>query len=325
MKLDKAQILSVTNGYSEFEEKENGIIFHRMSDKSINGFCVAEGVNFFRPKCSSTSCINYDFYTDSKSVVLSYVDLTEGSSRKIFYFDVYVNDVMTMHVGENPCEFRDGKIEINLDGKLNRVTVYSPTLMGYTLNYIEIDDGAKLVPVVKKARLLALGDSITHGYDQIYTSLAYTNAIFRKFNVEVINQAIGGARAHELELAKESNIDYVTVAYGTNDWSSKTEEAFAKDYDDYVTKLREFYPSAKIFLISPIWRGDKCVSGMGTIDVAEKIIEKTADKYGCVYIYGWNLVPHLPEFFSPDKVHPNDLGGAQYAFALCKILENYID
>jgi hypothetical protein len=28
MKLDKAQILSVTNGYSEFEEKENGIIFH---------------------------------------------------------------------------------------------------------------------------------------------------------------------------------------------------------------------------------------------------------------------------------------------------------
>ncbi|MBE5731943.1 MAG: SGNH/GDSL hydrolase family protein [Clostridiales bacterium] len=325
MKLTKSEILSIANGYSELEENENGIIFHRMSKRSIDGFCSAEGANFFRPKCSSSSCINFDFYTDSKSVVVSYVDLFEGSSRKIFYFDIYVNDVMKMHVGENPCVNKDGKIEICLDGKLNRVTVFSPTLMGYALNYIEIDDGAKLVPIVKKARLLALGDSITHGYDQMYTSLAYTNAIYRKFDVEVINQAIGGARAHECTLIKEKNIDYVTVAYGTNDWSSKTEEAFAKDYDDYVARLREFYPDAKIFLISPIWRGDKSLSGMGTIDVAEKIIERTADKYGCVYIYGWNLVPHLPEFFSPDKIHPNDLGGTQYAFSLCKILENYID
>ncbi|MBO5223466.1 MAG: SGNH/GDSL hydrolase family protein [Clostridia bacterium] len=325
MKLNKSQILSVTFGYVKIEDKENGIVFHRMSEKSIGGFCATEGANFFRPKCSSSSCVNYDFYTDSKSVVISYSDLFEGSSRSIFYFDIYVNDVLTMHVGENPCENRSGKIEINLDGKLNRITVFSPTLMGYTLNYIEIDDGAKLVPIIKKARLLALGDSITHGYDQMYTSLAYTNILFRRFDVEVINQAIGGARAHELELAKESNIDYVTVAYGTNDWSSKTEEAFAKDYDDYVAKLCEFYPNAKIFLISPIWRGDKSLTDMGSIDVAEKIIEKTANKYGCVYIYGWNLVPHLPEFFSPDKIHPNDLGGTQYAFSLCKILENYID
>ncbi len=324
MILSRSQILSVVFGYSELEETERGIIFHRMTKKSVDGFSEAEGANFFRPKCSSSSCINYDFYTDSKKVEISYVDLFEGSSRKIYYFDVYVNDVMTMHVGENPCANKDGKIVIDLDGNLNRVTVFSPTLMGYTLSSIEIDDNAKIVPIVKKARLLALGDSITHGYDQMYTSFAYANAIFRKFDFEVINQAIGGARACEKALVKEKNIDYVTVAYGTNDWSSKTEDEFDRDYDAYVAKLREFYPDAQIFLLSPIWRGDKNITNMGTIDVAEKIIEKTANKFGCVYINGWNLVPHLPEFFSSDKVHPNDLGGNQYAFSLCKILDSYI-
>ena len=64
---------------------------------------------------------------------------------------------------------------------------------------------------------------------------------------------------------------------------------------------------------------------MGTIDVAEKIIENTAEKYGCIYIYGMNLVPHNLAFFKPDKVHPNDLGSTQYAFSLCNILEKYIN
>lgn len=325
MKLTDQQIDSIVFGAEWAEQTERGRVFHRMSKQSADGFSVSEGANFFKPKCSSATCINYDFYTDSKSMVFSYTELFEGSSRKIFFFDVYVNDVMTMHVGENPCEHTEGCFTVNLNGDINRITIYSPTLMGYALGSIEIDDGAKIIPVVKKGKLLALGDSITHGYDQMYTSLAYANAIFRRFDLEVVNQAIGGARAWGNTLVKENDVDYVTVAYGTNDWSTKTKESFAKDYDAYVAQLREFYPEAKIFLISPIWRGDKSESGMGTMDVAERIIEKVADKYGCVYVYGWNLVPHLPEFFSPDKIHPNDLGGTQYAFSLCKILENYIE
>ena len=189
MNADKNLIEQISFGKISIEEKENGLFFRRTSDKVSHAFF--ERSDDLGEKTYASACVNFDFYTDSKTIKLEYCDVIKGSSRKWYYFDVVVNGALKVHTGNADfTENNSGEVVVNLDGKLNRVTIYSPMLVGYTLKSLSFDDGSKIIPVVKKCKILALGDSITHGYDEIYPSFAYTNLIARYFDAEVINQAL---------------------------------------------------------------------------------------------------------------------------------------
>ena len=43
-----------------------------------------------------------------------------------------------------------------------------------------------------------------------------------------------------------------------------------------------------------------------------------------IVVSGWNLVPHLPEFFEDEYLHPNDQGFSLYAENLYKQISKYI-
>lgn len=323
MKADKKLIDQISFGKISIEEKENGLFFRRTSDKVTKAFFNT--ATDFGEKTYASSCINFDFYTDSKTVKLEYCDVIKGSLRNWYYFDVVVNGALKVHTGHEDYTIDgSGEVVVNLDGNLNRVTIYSPMLVGYTLKSLTFDDGAKIIPVIKKCKILALGDSITHGYDETYSSFAYTNLISRYFDAEVVNQAVGGAFAISETVETEINPDYVLVFYGTNDWWRKEYQSFYDDYHDFVKTIKQTHTNATVFLVSPIYRADKSVSQAGDFSITKDVVSSACEKYGCVFIDGMTLAPHLTDFFMPDKVHPNDMGSFMYAFGLLEVLREYI-
>ena len=67
--------------------------------------------------------------------------------------------------------------------------------------------------------MLVYGDSITHGYDALAPSKAYSVSVPFTLSANAINKAIGGEIFFPTLARIKSNInpDYITVAYGTND------------------------------------------------------------------------------------------------------------
>lgn len=143
-------------------------------------------------------------------------------------------------------------------------------------------------------------------------------------------KAIGGEFFNpDLALAYEPiEPDYITVAYGTNDWSKKTREYFTENCKKFYEILSEKYPKAKIFAITPIWRADINDEGKGFGDfsfVDSYIREVTRDLKNVVCIRGIDLVPHDRALFADFYLHPTDKGFDHYFKNLKKAILPHID
>ncbi|MBN1669389.1 MAG: SGNH/GDSL hydrolase family protein [Kiritimatiellae bacterium] len=117
--------------------------------------------------------------------------------------------------------------------------------------------------------------------------------------------------------------DLVTVAYGTNDWNfHETADAFRAACSGYLAKLADLVPEARVVVLTPIWRADLDESKtMGPFSlVADIIREESAAHPGIEVVDGLGLVPHTPEYYADQRVHPNDLGFMHYAANLVRHL-----
>ena len=73
-------------------------------------------------------------------------------------------------------------------------------------------------------------------------------------DADEINKGVGGEKFSSLflEHADGITVDYITVAYGTNDWNKLTYEELLSNCRDFCKRLSDTYPQAEIFVISPI-------------------------------------------------------------------------
>ena len=128
-------------------------------------------------------------------------------------------------------------------------------------------------------------------------------------------------------LMKVIKPDIVTVAYGTNDWSGTVKSYFHPRCEEFFAKASKIYPDALKFAILPIWRAD-AKSGKqkyeGSLDEACNFIAETASKYGFRIIDARPFLPQCSEFFWDGRLHPNDLGFADYARGVIAEMEKYI-
>ena len=319
MKLSFEQLSSIARGVDRVEKVEGGVQLFRMTAAQKDyylGYNNIEKAN----KTDSTACVRLAFYTNSQSVRFSAI-FTEGSSRAYAYFDIYENGAMIAHGGEEKENETTVQTKL-LDGE-SLVEIYFPWSKGVVLTSFELDDGATLKPYIRSKKLVAYGDSITHGYDAIYPSLSYINRLGNLLDADVHNRAIGGD-VFSPELARRDNIekaDFVTVAYGTNDWSMCTLEKFEANARGFFEVIHQRFPDARVFVIAPIWRGDaerETAMQRPILDVYKLFCEYTKDYANFTVVDGWNLIPHLSEFFSDKILHPNDQGFSLYAENLYK-------
>lgn len=339
MKIGFNEISAVALGAAYTEVIDGKMYFHRFTKAQEKYYLEGQSESAFYEKVFSCAGIRIFFETDSKFLRLT-GEMINKSSRQYYSADIFVNGKMVDSINKydgleirNPyhtlvCPEGSFEKEICLGEGDKKIEIYLPWSMQFILSELSIDDGAAFTPLKKKRKLLAYGDSITHGYDSLYTSNSYTQKLADHLDAEIFNKAIGGERFCP-GLSKEKDDftpDLITVAYGTNDFGHRTKEEFAVNCKAFYENLRKNYPETPIFALTPIARKDVFSNDIfGTITEVEPLITEIVSKIpNVILISGKDLVPNDENYFADLVLHPNDKGFACYAENLIKEIEKYL-
>ena len=325
MNLTCEDIRAIAHGALSVSQNEEGeIVLRRFNERQMQLYETVTP-EFFR-KAHATSGVRLEFVTDASFVELCYHTLY-ASSRRFYYFDVFVDDVMMQHFGHEDVAEVKSTLRVDLPEGTHTVKIVFPNLAETRICSLLIEDGASLTPVSKKRTLLCYGDSITQGYDAKYASQSYTNLLADKLGAEMIDQAIGGEVFRPELVGNDLGFtpDIITVAYGTNDWSGRTLERTESHSADFYARLRAAFPEAKIFAITPVWRADNHrITKVGTFEQGRALVRNAAMANGITVIEGDTMIPHIREIFSDNYLHPNDYGFKFYANALYNAMLPYL-
>jgi lysophospholipase L1-like esterase len=325
MKLTTEQIASIAKGVVRVYEENDKVYLCRFTKEQEELYKV-RSTDFYR-KSFATSGVTLEFVTDSRTLALE-VSIGFGSSRFYFEHSIFVNGKKYANLG---CKGSEGGVfggKWRLPEGDKTVKIYFPWSVSSKITELSLDDGASLTPVKSTKKMIMFGDSITHGYDASAPELSYASRLADALGAEAVNKGIGAEVFYPDMAAAKDPIcpDYITVAYGTNDWSKKSQDFYA-NCKEFYENLSRNYPQAKIFAITPIWRKSYGEANtLGTLDDIEAYIKEVAASLPNVTaISGIDLVPHDPKYFSPDVLHPNDRGFKHYANNLFEKIKNYID
>ena len=327
------QVRAITKGADRVEMTAKGRIkFHRFTEAQEKAY-KDYSADFYR-KNFATSGIRLEFVTDSKKLAMT-VNVTSklSSSRRFFSHSVYADDRLVGRIEreqESPVPDGDFSGEFDLGEGEKTVRVYFPWSAVSEIVSLELDDGAKTEPVEKKSKMLIFGDSITQGYDALAPENSYASIITDTLDAEARDKGIGGEVFYPTlgALRDDFEPDYITVAYGTNDWARNDRETFDRDCEAFYTNRSANYSEATIFALAPIWRGDQKShkSRVGEFaHISERIAEVAEKLPNVIFINAYDFVPKDSSYFSDLVLHPNDAGFAHYAENLLKELKKYID
>ena len=338
MKLDFEKIKEITTGAVRIIQKDDGeIAFYRFT-KAEEELYKKTNESFYM-KCFATSGVKLLFKTNSKNLILK-IFTSYANSRGYFSFDVlvdgetvgYIDNFSDLKLPEDYVDRayprEETEKEFHLGDGVKTVCIHFPWSTGSTIREITVDDDAFVEAVKPKNKLLVYGDSITQGYDAFRPSNRYIAKLADALDAEELNKAIGGEKFFpELaELKDNFAPDYVTVAYGTNDWNNIDEETFKINCRAFYKKISENYPDAKIFAITPIWRKDMNEEReFGEFQkVEEDIKNETAEFENVMLISGFRFVPQDEKYYADFRLHPNDDGFKFYFDNLYSKIKKYI-
>ena len=323
MKLSFDQICAVTRGAAYITEEADGIHFHRFTPAQEE---------YYRPtgfydKVFSTAGIRFSFTTDSKTITLK-VRTSPGSSRTYYAHDLLVNGILTDSLSNYegqvlPQVYTGVKLPLGqaektfiLEEGTKQIDICLPWSVNSVLEELSLEDGASLEPVRRAKKILQFGDSITHGYDALHPAASYSVRLADALGMEGCNKAIGGDMFCPglAVLPEETAPDVITAAYGTNDWSNRTEDVYAENCLGFYKALRKTYPDARIFALLPIWRGDqKPDRKFGDFSRIFPLIRGICDGIGGIDVIDcYDFVPKEADYFADRVLHPNDSGFVHY-------------
>ena len=333
MQLELCQIQSVTMGASFVTHEKDGYHFYRFLPHELDLWKRNEDA-FGRALCTAGIALN--FITDSTCLDLA-VQTEYCRCRYYFAFDILINGVKietitnyqerTFPDGNTDRELPLGRFEKHIDlgaGK-KEVRICFPWSVKAVVQSVTLDDGATVIPVKRKRKLLAFGDSITQGYDALSPSGTYLSLLANALDAEAYNKAIGGMVFVPSLVEKKVDFepDDIVVAYGTNDWNILTKDQFIRNCTDFFRNLYGNYPNSRILTITPIWRRE-CgeARALGRFERMEILIREIAEKYPNVTVVsGFHLVDHDTRYFADLRLHPNDAGFRQYYENLRNVIQ----
>ncbi len=340
MKLNLNQIKDITLGAVRITEEPDGMKFHRFTEEQEELYHKTN--EMFWRRCFYTAGIKLSFKTDSNNLTLKITALESQDPRKYFSFDIFSNgnkvgildnfsDIDLPDYNYMWVDAPHGKFQksFELGQGTKEVCIHFPWSLFVVLNELSLDDGCFVEPVKPGKKLIAFGDSITHGYDALRPSNRYIARLAHKLDAEEYNKAIGGERFFpELAGLKDNlNPDYITVAYGTNDWSNNVSmEEFCLKCRLFFENLSKSYPDSLIFAITPIWRADMDMEDKFCRfdDINNIIADMVKDIDNVKVISGFDFVPHDEKYYGDLSLHPNDEGFGFYADSLYRQIRDRI-
>lgn len=335
MNLTTDQIRAIACGAVSVAEEHDGVRFCRFTPEQMELY--RERNEDFYNKCHASAGIRLRFSTDSKKLFLRLSVTPQSGSRTFFGIDIFVNGKCVDTI-ENysdldlsgdytavPATTGEFSKNVRLGKGDKEVCILLPWNMHTVVKGILLDDGATLTPVKPTKKLLCFGDSITQGYDALCPSNRYTSRLADWLDAEEFNKAIGAEVFFPaLANTKESFVpDYITVAYGTNDFSKNPYDLFLQNCKAFYENLSRNYPQSRIYAITPIWRKDyeKDTDFPDFFSVKKYIEEVVSDLPNVTVIDGFDLMPHHEKYCSDLYLHPNDKGFKKYAKNLIKQLK----
>ena len=160
MKLDFNTIEKITVGSVKTEARDGGVGFCKYSDSGLaawQGKSVTLGKN-----AAATTGVRLDFHTNSRNIGFKVVTggkyevKVDGLSRACFALGdgERADFALCSPLGEEQDEYR--------------VTLVLPSHgVGAVLEYVELDDGARVEPHRFDRKFLFIGDSITQGWGKL--------------------------------------------------------------------------------------------------------------------------------------------------------------
>ena len=326
MKLTYEQIISAANGIVRTEQNELGLELHRFTRdqegffyKTHPVFCKDSFFNgYFGRNCRTCAGVTLDFISDAKTIIIKFgaTEYAKSKSDRTHLFDLYID-------GKFVKSFKTGNdIVFNTSGKKQRFTIYLPSYAFPIISSAELVDATMFLPQKKKADILFLGDSITHGAFADNPSNSYVMRIARNMDIGVLNQGNSGFVYDAGCIEKVCEPRIVVTAYGINDFHRKNIEQIERDTALFLQKLKEVYADSKIVSVLPLWTVWNSNDENYKSD-ERKCIKSVYEKYSDYIVDGYNLVPHDKKLFY-DEVHPNDEGFAFYGNNLAKELRDFI-
>lgn len=325
MKLNLSQIKTITTGAVKITEEADGFHFHRFTEEQEELFRARR--DDFYQKTFCTAGVQLRFRTDSRSLSLK-AEFFHEAARQYFAMDIFVDgkyldsvsnfENVELPVNYTGMELPAGEYEKNyvLQAGEKEIRIYMPWSVRTVIRELTLDDGASVIPVRPKYKLLCFGDSITHGYDLLHPSCRHAAQLADFLNAEEFNKAIGGDKFFpELAKTREDFLpDYIVVAFGTNDWDCCPREFTENCCRSFYKNISQTYPDAKIFAITPIWRADMDQQReFGAFSDVEKMIRSAVvDLENVTVIRGFDFVPHDVALYADLRLHPNDAGAAYY-------------
>jgi len=311
MRLSFFQIKNISNGVLGIEEKNGLILFRRFTNSQI------ENYNKYNPELGRKTLLNIgvslDFVTNSSFVELDLQILWFRFNKH--RVDIYVDKKYLSTFSCTKDESNAQHIHFDLDGHGHRVTIFFDSISQVGIESLSLSDGSSVLPVRKNLKIYVLGDSITQGFNADCPSNNYVNLLSKRLNAIVLNQGIGGEcfRSGIIDPTIQTDCDLILIAYGTNDWNSKTLDNFKNDADCFFKTIKIAYPEKKIVYISPIYREDTTRPRQCGISFFEgcKTLINIAKENNLFVIDGLSLVPHKSKYFA-DGLHPNDSGFIAY-------------
>jgi len=321
MKLNFDQICSVCLGAVRAKEMEDGVRLYRFTEEQEEIY--RQRKTAFYNKTFATAGMKLYFETDSCSLFLR-VNVTPGSAREYFSIDVKVNGEIVGYLDNYsdvalPQDYTKIKLQhgeftkrFNLGEGTKKVCIYLPWSVAVEIRELSLEENTFIKPIKPAKKLLVFGDSITQGYDALRPSRRYAARLAEALDAEEINKGIGGEIFFPAlaEHRDDFEPDFITVAYGTNDWSKTKEEDFKNGCKAFFAALSKHYPKARIFALTPIWRKDYMETRVfGEFSrVAEEIENIVSSFKNVTYTHGFEFVPQEEKFFGDLKLHPNDSG-----------------
>ncbi|MCQ2526870.1 MAG: SGNH/GDSL hydrolase family protein [Lachnospiraceae bacterium] len=303
MKLTNEELKKYYYGAYSFKETDDGYLqAYQYTDAQMDYF--REVSDFWYERCYASTSKTIEFITEATKVSFDYKIVWIGSLDS---FEVAVDGIVTQIVYVKDID-KEGKIEFDLPVGSKQVIIYLPADATVVIKDFEVN--AEIDKVIKNAKVLWLGDSITQGYGPLRSSCTYVSVANRILNYDIINQGIGGYVYDKKSLMKMDgyNPDKLIVSLGTNQFGCET----MVDIEEYYERLFEIYgKDIPVLCIIPIWRGD-VENGEPTLIKFCENLKKIVARYSNIQmVEGWKLVPHLPEYFL-DNLHPNQLGAEVY-------------
>ena len=329
MQLTFDRLREMITGAVRFWE-ENGLL--RMSRFTKEQEKLYETVSKdFHMKALASAGMRLMFRTDSRSLTLKVIT-DQGGTRRFFSNDVFVNGQPVAYLGNytepmpedyisEPYPLGEFSGTAALGEGEKTVCVYMPWSVSTAIREVLLDEGSFAEPEKPDKLLLAYGDSITQGYDAPRPSQRYASRLADFLGAAELNKAIGAEifRPELAELPDPVMPDYISVAYGTNDWSKTEEAVFRKNCRAFYQALSQRYPQARIFALTPLWRKDHCeYRPFGRFEQVEADIrEAVQDLKNVTVVRCFDFMPKDANHCSDKKLHPNAQGFTHYAENLC--------